>query len=257
MIFWMTIPSSVNFLIQTMYVENISHPVKKDKGRTLRSFKKTLGNYGGAHFLRGVCLDFGDRVEVYKGYQRSYESKWTKIADLKIYTEKDRIADMPEHVLVKTNSLDFIRELFDLGKKVSWYDVDIDFFAADLVKFNFEHVWINLFKRSKIIWPTGKIFENEDIYGKKFIDHKNPTRPTKFAKKLGYWPATLRRRTNKMDYIRATTRIAKKQGTIPRFDRWCLRADSFRVYYNLLSITYMLCQKSIVAAVKNKTAPLE
>lgn len=255
MIFWMGFEKRVNFLLQLAYAENILYKKKPHSPNAKFQFVRFMSHIGGYHFLHHIAILEDGFVTIYnKKYLYPTKKNFKFIDKLKIYTDNDDISEMPEHVLVETNKLDFIRELFDVGKKVSWYNPDLNFFASDLSKFNFEHLFIDVFNTNKWIFPTGKTREPFDEFGRPFINYARPFLRVPYDSIIGYWPAILRKRVNKAYYYKKVWRLAKKQGIRAVYDRWCMFSDDYRCYYNMLSISYMLWRRSTAATAIEKSA---
>jgi hypothetical protein len=175
---------------------------------------------------------------------------------LKIYTDKDDIAEMPEHVLIKTKNLDFIRQLFREGKRVSWYEPDIARFARYFVQFDFEHLFIRLFTFHGIVYPTGETLPEKDEFGKYNFnfdkENRKQYRITKWQRKIGYHRKALDERVNKY-WMYRLEHIKYSKGIAASF-KPRIRGHYLLWYYNMLSLTYMICNKSIVATAKTKGA---
>lgn len=253
MIFWMGFEIAANYLIQVAYAENILFKADKKK-KPINSFYQFCRRIGGYHFLHNLAIQKNGEINIYKLYYNKDRVHNKLIEKLRIYTDKDDIAEMPEHVLIQTNNIDFIRELFDRGKKVSWYDVDVNFFVSEMAMFNFEHLFINVFKTKKWILPTGKTRDHFDEYGKPFSRITRPFLRVKYDSIIGYWPAILRKRVPKYIYYNRIDKLAFRKGVKPVYNRWCLYPSDFRDYYNMLSISYMLWRKSTAVNVREKSA---
>jgi hypothetical protein len=250
-----------NLLIQKMYAENISYIPKVDVPRPPMHISQKFGHFNGAHFLRRVAVEQHNEITCYEieiDREGDGNKNWNKEFSLKIHTDKEKIADLPDHVLLRTNNIDYLREVFDSGRKVSWYDVDINFFTPVLAMFNFEHVFIDIMRCEGVILPSGKVIPNKDEYGKFFIDCRKPTNKVKFGKLIGYWPTAIIQRTDRFGYVRGLLRYFRRQGKDPKeakMDSRYLYPYDLRFYYNMLSITYMLWKKSTVANATKTDAP--
>jgi hypothetical protein len=175
---------------------------------------------------------------------------------LKIYTDKDDIAEMPEHVLIKTDNLDFIRKLFREGKRVSWYEPDIERFARYFVQFDFEHLFIRLFNFHGVVYPTGEILPEKDEFGNYSFnfdkENRKQYRWMKWQKIIGYHRKALDERVNKYALYRRA-HIRRSMGIRDQF-KPRISGHYLLWYFNMLSLTYMICNKSIVANAKTKGA---
>jgi hypothetical protein len=205
--------------------------------------------YVGFYFTKRIAIYRHKWIEF---YEISYKSAWFEIDFVgkeRIFTEKDSISAMPKRVVLETEDIDFLRAVFAAGKKVSWYNPDWTIYSNYFMVFNFERLFLNPFRVGMILLANGEVHR----IGRDNID-LSIFKIGNYGRKIGYSEENL---MNTNDQYKLRIDRLKKYGEeavrkkvkISRF----LRLS----YFNILSLTYMLCRKSIATHVQKKNAPLE
>lgn len=251
MIFWLGAERFSHFLIQIAFAENICFTTRKHK--ITRYLSSMAGSVRGYNFTKHTCVVRGNNIYIYK-VEYSLEKTTLVYCDKwKIYTDKDPIDKLPGNVIIKTNDIDYIRELFISNRTVSWFDPDMLTCGKYLTMFDFKHLFVNIFS-DKLIKPTGEVVPIRDEWGNYNFDIRNGLgshyKPIKYAKKIGYLKKAMNERLDRVGQVRSRyRRYGKKYNIYPRVADWYSLA-----YFNFLSVTYMICRKSIAVSVKTKDA---
>jgi hypothetical protein len=236
MIFWDG-SKIAGILRNVLFVEGICY---RYKGRNLLSyyfqnkgFARTV-----AHIYRNVILfydDFTNRSNI------KYDDK------IPIVSEYEDIEMFPERFAIKTKNIDLIRELIARGKRVSWLYPDLFTQAHYLGIFNFEHVFLDPYINTHIIFPTGEVFKSKDV-----LHFTKEMWQVKYAKKIGLNLADIYNRIDWKKYWKI--RVKNKR----RVERKCFMGRNMVTnFYNVFSLTYIIWQQSKQNAMtaKNKTVP--
>lgn len=249
MIFWIGNSRTHNFLIQLMYAENIFF----EKAKSLSGISVTSKIQNGFVFTRRVGFKDGN-LKFYNVLYHSRDNHYQYYDELPLFTDKDPIEKMPDRLAIKTDNIDFIRKLFFLGKTVSWYDPDLKN-ASFFVKFNFEHLFINVNKHYYlVVHPDGTVLPRVDEFGNYNFDLYNGKRgqykAIKWARKIGYIRRALDERVNGKQMLKNYHRFKWKYKPELKFMH---RIGGYHLvsYFNFMSITYMLWKKSIAQNVKS------
>lgn len=235
-VFWKANKKTSGFLAFTAAVENIYY---EGSGKN-KLFKKS-----------GVCF-VKNAIDVHNGklFFREIGNRfyWIDKGSIPIVDENIPIDDFPDQFAIKTRNVDLLRELIARGKKITWIEPDLLSFVPDIVNIPFEHLLLDPFITDHIVLPTGKVKKTvcapKDDDEFKFLPFKSPP---KYADLIGF---SFKGFKSRFEYT-IIIRPGKKDIIFRRMSIWLLLA-----YYNILSITYMLCQKKLTAIVaKEKTAP--
>ena len=143
----------------------------------------------------------------------------------------------PEKFAIRTKNIDLLRRLISMGKKITWVEPDIYTQAHYLGILNFDHVFIDPYINTHVVYPTGEVVpaKNALSYNKGLRSFK-----IKFMKKLGFVPYALYSRINWNGYKKARWKNKKKYAGIFGF----IGKEMAVNLYNVLSITYLIWQRS-------------
>lgn len=254
MIFWTG--KWLPFLAGVVKVENICVTVRelpRVKSYACLFFYLQRGGILGV--LKRMALLFPDRMEVYVYSHWSDEFLKEKKPEfsLPVVSEFEPIDDYPDEFGIETEDIDLLRELIARGKKVSWILPNLVKFAHIIPQLKFEHIVINPFTENDLVLPTGEyqsnFFSKETMKKDYFLllTNKLP-----FAKLLGFSMKELARSFDSRRYYQNRRRMGLMHKTPKRLFVGNYFAAA---YYNILSITYMLCKKSFVTSVKKRNVP--
>jgi len=249
MIYWIGNKYQSTFLFNSVMAENVL--VEDGNYCTLGAEERYTGIEKSIFFTKRIAF-------IRKKYIDFFELEYgnhlflVKKSRERIYTEQDDIHSLPKKVILKTRDLDFIRNVFTTGRKVSWYDPDWSENHANFLKFNFDRLFINPFKPERfIIFPIGEVSRTGKLLGEYNFDSYYGG--IKYGRLLGYSEKSLVRNFNRRKFILDKLRMT---GSVDKYDFRCVPlARSKKVgYYNLLSLSYMLCKKSIATTVEKNRA---
>lgn len=256
MIFWTgTKAGYLLFLVSTARVENIclSHETLKYASQSYRQGYVYFRKRRGTGVLRRLALMKPERIEVYTVISQFHPDFKHNKPDfvLPIVNEEDDIEGFPDSFAIKTENLELLRELIARGKKVSWLLPNLVKFSHIIAQLNFEHVFIDPFTENDLVFPTGEYksgFFQKETLGK--ANEQMRMNRLVFAKMLGFNLVELSKLYDNVKYYQAR----KKKGK-PINMKHMVGHFFAAAYYNILSITYMLCKKSFFATnVKKKPA---
>jgi hypothetical protein len=110
---------------------------------------------------------------------------------------------------------------------------------------NFDHVFIDPYINTHVVYPTGEVIPAEDAlsYDKNLRSFK-----IKFMKKLGFVPYALYSRINWNGYKKSRWKNKKKYSGVFGF----IGKEMAVNLYNVLSITYLIWQRSKLNAMTVK-----
>jgi len=227
-------------------VENV---VFEDDGNHFSNQLKMFDVEGSGHYFLNRAAFIKGRLIRFVSVTVGKKTLLSKTKREKIYTENDNIDEMPERVIVRTDDIEFIRKLFMIGKRVSWYDPSWDEYIATFLKFDFDRLFIDPFKYpGKIILPTAEVvYEGQDIgqynLAVKFGYKKRSVRiSNKIGFRYKFLLETLDKHSFYSFFLKRGYKYPPRKAILPN--------NQFIAYFNILSITYMLCQKSIVKTVR-------
>ena len=150
--------------------------------------------------------------------------------------------EFPERFAIKTKNIDLLRELIAQGKKVSWLDVDIYTEAHFLGILNFEHVFIDPYINTHVVFPTGEVVTLKE--GVKFNTYGYCI---KYSKLIGFNRKDIHNRIDWKAYNKSRWFKGKSYTTtgyvVPQ-----LAAN----LYNIFSITYLIWRQSKLNAMSAK-----
>ncbi len=239
MLFWI-VKDSTGFYSHTANLENICFV-----GRDIRGAVQSMKCVGSLSFVKHVATEFKDRIGIHRDFQIGTDSlvggKRGKATTeyLPLLGEFDDLASYPHRFVIRTNDIDLVRELIARGHQVSWYDPDIVKYGHLFPQLKLEHLFLFPFFGRNIITPDGEV---------KAVTQTKCRFIFPAMKKIGYNANRLYDNFDKYAlYVSMAKNNRKKVSVL---------SHSIQLkYYNILSITYMLCNKSIAMNVKNKTAP--
>ena len=252
MIYWTGAENKSIFFVQLTYAENLGFKIKKgDSG-----ISNYMAKAGGRVFVIRHVEEGDGTLSFYNAYYRARGSEKRFVKTEKIYTDEDSVDDMPDDVVIRTDDLDKIRLLFFLGKRVSWYEPDINN-ARYFAQFDFKDLFLNLFNFWGVVYPTGETFPLKDEFGNvKFIYDNGRQKkyiPVKWARKIGYVPKALSYRVD-LERLYKINHFKIIHGIPGGVQKPRIRGAFMLAYFNMLAITYMLWKQSTVASVKTKSA---
>jgi len=238
MLFWID-PGNASFLSHTAHVENVCY-----RSKDIRQVVSKFSMYGSLAFVRHIATELENRIAIHSNFKigthflvhgkrcgatTEYFPLLGEFEDLERY---------PKRFAIRTDNLDLIRELIARGRELSWYDPDVVKFAHVFPQLKLEHLFVCPYIGRNIITIDGDL---------------KPIKQTKMQfvfpamKKVGYSVKGLFSNYNL--YVFFKSRAKKKKRAMG------VGHNLQATYYNILSITYMLCNKSIAMNAERKTAP--
>jgi hypothetical protein len=213
-------------------------------------------------FIQNIVIVENNEVKIYNeaSFGKSYYISGRKsieesIEKMPVVSEYTPLDDFPDKFAIRTSNIDLLRELIARGKKITWISPDIIKFASILAILPFEHLLIDQTIGRHAILPTGeavrvKIFyASKEEFDKEFMgiwrNHVS------FAREIGFYAGDLKKRINfKVNDNKSRIMFAKGE-------RYSKNGIKFLMldYYNILSITYMICKKSCIAMTAKKSVP--
>ena len=151
--------------------------------------------------------------------------------------------DFPNRFAIRTRNIDLLRNLIAQGKKVSWLEPDLYTQANYLGILNFEHVFLDPYINTHIIYPSGEIVEakeavHKDIYGWWKIKH---------SKMIGFNLKDVHDRINWKVY----NRVRKMRGLSSSAGGFISEPVVVNLY-NVFSLTYLIWNQSRLDAMTAK-----
>lgn len=249
MIFWIA-PRDIKFLNRVACTDRICFTQNK-------SWRHQLKKTGGYGLLREVAVKKDNNIDFFDISHHKSQNRSVFRESLTVFTEKDDIDLMPDRVVVQTENIEFIRELFFRGKLVSWFDPHFNN-AKYFTQFKFEYLFLHLGKHLKfIVHPDGVTHPIKDEYGnyKYNLNSWERRGSMKWQKKIGCRMNVVYDRLDKVGEYKYNFRKRMREGNLgskgfmPKFGRF------YNIlYFNYLSITYMLWKQSTVTSVTKKGA---
>lgn len=237
MLFWI-VDGSTGFYSHTANLENICF-----RGWDIRSAVQSIKCAGSLSFVKHIATEFTNRVGIHRDFKIGTVSlmggkrSGATTEYIPLLGEFEDLSRYPQRFVIQTDNLDLVRELIARGHQLSWYDPDIMKFAHMFPQLKLEHLFLNAWCGRNIILPTGEV----KAVTQRIIYFRFPA-----MKKVGYSLPGLY--SNFALY-------ASYKGRAKRKKRTSLVSHTNQLnYYNILSITYMLCKKSIVTNATRKTA---
>jgi hypothetical protein len=206
--------------------------------------------YSNVYHIRKAAMF---RAFVYRNFVIIYNSfvqkKTNYIDKIPIVSDTTDIDDFPDRFAIKTKNIDLLRELIARGKKVSWIDPDLFTQAHFLALLNFEHVFLDPYINTHIIFPTGKVVKSEDVLHVTAIGMWT----IRYAKRIGFNLKFISGRIDWRSY-RISRLKKKKHDTSGPLGRAMVTN-----FYNIYSLTYLVWRQSKpnVMIAKKKIAPKE
>lgn len=149
----------------------------------------------------------------------------------------------PDRFAIRTKNIDLLRNLISEGKKVTWLDVDVYTQANWLGILDFEHVFIDPYINTHVIFPTGEVVKSEEAFHRNKFGGWN----IKYAKKIGFYLKDLHLRINWKSRSRYRKKIGKKADGIKY-----IPIEAATNFYNINSLTYLIWQRSKLNAMNVK-----
>lgn len=213
-------------------------------------------NYVGRHIRSKVyCIRRAAmfRAFVYKNFITIYNSFSPKrihyIDRIPVMSDTTNIDDFPDRFAIKTKNIDLLRELIARGKRVSWIDPDLFTQAHFLALLNFEHVFLDPYINTHIIFPTGKVVKSEEALHVNALGQWT----IRYAKRIGFNLRFIIRRIDWKSYRKSRFKKKKHDMGGP-FGRAMVTN-----FYNIYSLTYLVWRQSKpnVMIAKKKIVPKE
>jgi hypothetical protein len=246
------------FLVRTAKVENvcISNDIFFYASRSYRDCYAYFRKNGGLGVLREIAIMSSEKIDIYEYFGITFKDKNQKENlpkfSIPIVNELDDIDNFPESIALRTENVELLQELIARGKKITWITPNLSKFSHLLAQLKFEHLIIDPFTENDLVFPTGEYKDNffsQETVTRTFSLLKGSKLP--FAKVIGFSFLEL----TKNFYDLRGYRRKRKQMRKNVYDKRFFLGHYFAVaYYNILSITYMLCKKSFFATnVKKKS----
>jgi hypothetical protein len=223
-------------------------------------FPAGRGNYLTECFTHTRALFFKSKIIIFtrKDFPSSNE---IFRYDIPIVDERDDIDTFPKRLAIRTDNIDLIRELIARGHLVSWMEPDIIKHSNKLAIFPFEHLFIDPYTKGCFINAVGEVINIKYTYeigdNTDGASLKNVFN-LKYHDELGFYPEKIVERLNFQNYFFWNNKKNNYCRSNTFFNlRQVFSKQTLFMYYTILSITYMLCQKSIVTNVQNKAANKE
>ncbi len=250
MVFWVGGEKRTYQLISCNRVENICFDLENTTKSKLEQVIRRIILLGGTAVLNHVAIKKRKYIYIYKLGKINVIKGTRLLKRLKIVSEEDDFYTMPNSVVTASNNKEFIRELILSGRKVSWYNPDLNLHLNTILMFDFEFLFLDSCLDDKMIHPNGYVMnvksESKKIDGYDFFGKINSP---PLAKTIGYNNAEFNRRFpyNNRYYI------------MWKYNLFCkgsfkyLFVDRTLHYYNFLAISYILWNKSIATTVRKKS----
>lgn len=236
------------FLLYSAAVENIYI----DKDDPEHEEKRCL--YIGAMFIKHTIVIEDNVVSIYKKGDVFFKQRKEKyfIESFPVVSEYTPIDEFPDKFAIRTENIELLRELIARGKKITWITPDIIKFISSVVSLPFENLFIDPFIGEYAILPTGEARTVKMLPSdtqKKDYDFSRIRRvPVVFSKTIGFHPIDF---LDRVDFNRVLRTLkydfARKGKHLDYINNYLILA-----YYNILSITYMICKKSCTAMIAKK-----
>jgi len=200
--------------------------------------KHPYAKVGGKYFLNYFAVIFKSSIVIYDKlpYTGVREHKKARVFDkIQIIKDTESIENFPDRFAIETKNIDLLRQLISIGKKVSWLNPDIFTQANYLGILNFEHVFIDPYMDTHIIFPTGEIFQTDEVLNKNRVGSWK----IKHMKKIGI---NLKDIHNRIDWRGANISRIKKGWECSR-GGFVGKSKMVNIY-NVFSITYMIWRQS-------------
>ncbi|MDD4354207.1 MAG: hypothetical protein PHN56_07185 [Candidatus Nanoarchaeia archaeon] len=242
MISWKLKKRRYNFYVYTCAVENLF--VDKDDPDYDGS---VFPSCNGVMFVKTVTIVENNVVSIY-GLKGMLIDKNKLLEEFPVIDDKTPIDDFPEKFAIRTDNIDLIRELSARGKKITWLDPDIIKFPSILAAIPFEHLLINPMVGEYAILPTGEsktaVLMNKKKVNKDVDFSRINNSKVLFSRQIGFSVHDFNRRINFKQLL--SGKIFSIIGTNKKLDLFNNNYLKL-AYYNILSITYMICKKNYIA----------
>lgn len=201
-----------------------------------------MKNFGGRRFIERFAIVFKSNIVFYNKFTINWRNT-RSVERIPIISEFEEIGNFPERFAIRTKNIDLLRELISMGKKVSWLEPDVYTQANFLGILSFEHVFIDPYINTHIIFPTGEVKLAEDVVHMK----RKGQWEIKGAKKIGLNLADVYARISWDKYNRARFK-RKKISSKPCF----IGKEMAINLYNIFSLTYLIWQQTKLNAMTAK-----
>ncbi len=145
------------------------------------------------------------------------------------------IDDFPNRFAIKTKNIDLLRELISRGKKVTWFEPDLYTQANYLGILNFEHVFLDPYINTHIIFPSGEAVPEKEVVHKIM----NGSWSIKYSKLIGFNIKDVHDRINWKVYnaLRYRKNLSYSGGGF-------FSEPVIVNLYNIFSLTYLIWKQS-------------
>jgi hypothetical protein len=238
MLFWI-VKGSTGFYSHTANLENICF-----RGWDIRSVVQSLKCLGSLSFVKHIATEFENRIGIHRNFKicTTYLTGGKRSCSTTEYIpllgEFENLSSYPQRFVIRTDNLDLVRELIARGHELSWYDPDIMKFAHIFPQLKLEHLFLSAWCGRNIILPTGEV---------KAVIQRRPYFVFPSMKKVGYSLKGLYSNYALYASYKGRAKLNKRTSLVSHSNQL--------IYYNILSITYMLCKKSIAMNAKKRIAP--
>jgi hypothetical protein len=198
---------------------------------------------GSLSFVKHIATEFKDRIGIHCNfkigthYMAGGKRSGATTEYIPLLGEFEDLSRYPQRFAIRTDNLDLVRELIARGHQLSWYDPDIMKFAHMFPQLKIEHLFLHAWCGRNIILPTGDV---------KAVTQRRRYFRFPDAKKVGYSFRGLYSNYVLYASYKGRAKLGKRTSLVSHSNQL--------IYYNILSITYMLCKKSIVTNATRKTA---
>jgi len=227
-----------------------------EKKNTILGVLQGLLSIGGSGFLNYVSLIDKEKIEIY----RTWKSKTAiKREELFFVNESSDLEKIPKSVVVETENIEFMRELFARGLKVSWFRPNLFKNSHWLSIFNFHHIFVKpaIIRDSlKVVLPDTRIvklvMKKEEEVDSSCMYFKS-RKLAKYKKLIGYRRTGMKKHFDMFYVARRNIRLIEKGAPISNNEK--ISVQIFNDYFNILSITYIVWRQSTVMNATKKSAP--